>query len=97
MGEHLGIPELSRPIELKLLDFLTAQLDRELISHNAIMVGHKKSVGGVLEKGRELLASSSSLRKKKVELEEKLLGRLLELQKALEEVSDLWEKMNSAP
>ena len=31
-----------------------------------------------------------------MELEEKLLGRLLELQKALEEVSDLQEKMDSA-
>ena len=36
------------------------------------------------------------MRKKKVELEEKLLSRLLELQKALKEVSDLQEKMDSA-
>ena len=39
---------------------------------------------------------SSSLRREKIELEEKLLGQLLELQKALEEVSDLQEKMNFA-
>jgi len=36
---------------------------------------------------------SSSLRREKVELEEKLLSRLLELQKVLDEVSDLEEKL----
>ena len=42
---------------------------------------------GVLKKRRELLEASSSLRKEKNDLEEKLLSRLLELQKALEKVS----------
>ena len=59
------------------------------------MPGHKKRVDDVLQKGRELLEVSSSLRRKKVELKEKLLSRLLELQKALEEVSDLQEKIDS--
>ena len=44
---------------------------------------------GIHQKGRELLETSASLRKEKVELEEKLLSRLLELQKTSEEVSDL--------
>ena len=55
-----------------------------------------KRVNDVLQKGRELLEASSSLRREKVELDKKLLSWLLALQKALEEVSDLQEKMNSA-
>jgi len=39
---------------------------------------------------------SSSLRKDKVKLEEKLLSQLLELQKVLDQVSDLREKMDFA-
>ena len=54
MGELPGILGISRPIELKLLDFLTSRLDRELISHNTIMAGHKKGVDDVLQKGHEL-------------------------------------------
>jgi len=46
-------------------------------------------VDGILQKGREQLELSSSLRREKIDLEKKLLGRLLELQKALEEVSGL--------
>ena len=41
-----------------------------------IVVGHKKKVDGVLQRGRELLEASSSLKRKKVVLEEKLLSRL---------------------
>ena len=59
------------------------------------MTGHKKRVDDVLQKSLELLEASYSLRREKIELEEKLLGRLLELQKALEEVSDLQENMDS--
>ena len=95
MGELLGIPGLSYPIELELLDLLTSQLDRELIAHNTIVADHKKRVDDVLKKGRELLEVSSSLRKEKAELEEKLLNWLLELQKTLKEVSDLQERINS--
>ena len=40
---------LSRHIELELLDLLTSQLDRELISHNVTMQDLKKKMGGVLE------------------------------------------------
>jgi len=50
----------------------------------------------VLQKACELLEVSSSLRREKVELEEKLLSQLLEFQKALEEVSDLQEKIDFA-
>jgi len=34
VGELSGILRLSRPVELKMLDLLTSQLDHELISHN---------------------------------------------------------------
>ena len=57
------------------------------------MTGHKKIVDDVLKKGR---VASSSLRKEKNDLEEKLLSRLLELQKALEEVSTLSERIDYA-
>ena len=53
------------------------------------MVGHKKRVDGVLQKGRELLEASSSSRREKIKLEKKILSWLLELQKALKEVSIL--------
>ena len=84
-----GIPGLSRFVEFKLLNLLTSQLDHELISHNMTVVSLRKRIYGVLQKGCELLEVSASLRREKVELEEKLLSRLLELQKALEEVCDL--------
>jgi len=61
-----------------------------------IVVGHKKRVDDIFQKGRELLEASSSLRREKIELKEKHLGWLLELQKVLEEVSYLQEKMDSA-
>ena len=54
-----------------------------------IMAGHKKRVDGVLQKGCKLVEASSLLRRKKIELKEKLLGRLLKLQRALEAVSYL--------
>jgi len=73
-GELLGIPGLSRPVKIRLLDFLTSQRDRELISHNMIVPVHKKRVNDILQKGHELLEASSSLRRKKVELEENLLS-----------------------
>ena len=79
VGKFLGIPGLSRPVELKLLDLLTSKLDHELISHNMTVAGLRKRVD----------EASLSLRSEKVEIEEKHLSRLLELQKALEEVSEL--------
>jgi len=60
-----------------------------------IMAGLRKRVDGVLQKGHELLEVSSSLRREKVDLEKKLLSRLLKLQKASEEVSDFQEKLAS--
>ena len=51
MGELPGIPGLSRPVELKLLNLITSQLDRELVSKNMTMVGLRKKVNGVLQKG----------------------------------------------
>ena len=96
VGELPGIPRLSHSVELKLLDLLISQLDCVLISRNMIVASLRKRVDGFLQKGRELLVASASLREEKVKLEEKLLSRLLELQKALEEVSDLQEKLASA-
>jgi len=60
------------------------------------VAGIRKRTDKVLQKGRKPLETSASLREKKVELEEKLLSRLLELQKSLEEVYDLQEKVTSA-
>ena len=51
VGELLEVPRLSRPVELKLLDLLSSQLDCELISHNITVAGLKKRVNGVLQKG----------------------------------------------
>jgi len=50
VGDLPGIPRLFRPMELKLLNFLTSRLDCELISH--FVAGHKKRVDDVLQKGR---------------------------------------------
>ena len=96
VGELSGIPGLYHPIELELLDLLTSQLNRELIALNTIVASHKKRVDDILKEGRELLEMSSSLRKEKNDLEEKLLCRLLELHKALEEVSVFQERIDSA-
>ena len=50
VGELSGIPGLSCSVELKLLNFFTSQLDRELISHNTIMTSHKKRVDDIFQK-----------------------------------------------
>jgi len=55
VGELQGIPGLSRPVEPKLLDLLTTQLDRKLVSQNIIVAGLWKMVDEVLQKGHELL------------------------------------------
>ena len=80
---------------VKLLDLLTSQPNRELVSHNMIVAGLRRRVEGVIQKGRELLEASAKLREEKLDLEEKLLSRLLELQKAWKEVSDLQRKVIS--
>ena len=56
------IPELSLHIELELLDLLTSQLDRELISHNVTVEDLRKMMGKVFQKGRELLEATAKLR-----------------------------------
>ena len=76
------IPGLSRHIELELLNLLTSQLDLELISHNVMVKNLKKRMGGVFQKGRELLEAMTELRQEKADLEVRLLSRLEELQKA---------------
>ena len=96
VGKLPGILGLSRSVELKLLDLLTSQLHCELISLNITLAGLRKRVDGVLQKGHELLEVSASLRREKIKLEEKLISQLFELQKALEEVSNLKEKLASA-
>jgi len=53
---------LSRSIELELLDLLTSQLDRELISHDMMVEDLKKRIGEVFQKGRELLKATIELR-----------------------------------
>ena len=60
------------------------------------MAGLRRRVDEVLQKWRELLEASASLRGEKVELEEELLSWLLELQKTLEDVSNLQAKLASA-
>ena len=42
VGEFPEIPGLSRLVKPTLLNFLISQLDRELISHNMIVVGLPK-------------------------------------------------------
>ena len=96
VGEFPGIPRLSCLIELKMLDLLTFELDRGLVSHNMIVIGLQKRVNRVIQKGRKLLEASANLRKEKVKLEEKLQIWLLELQKVWERVLDLQEKVASA-
>ena len=54
-GSFWGIPGLSRCVELKLLNLLTFQLDRELLSHNVTVGDLQKRMNGVLRKGYELL------------------------------------------
>ena len=87
---------LSCHIELKLLDLLTSQLDRKLISHNVTVEDLRKKMSGVFPKGRELLEATVKLRKEKLKLEVMLMSRLEKLQKAWEEVSDLQGKVASA-
>ena len=89
IGELPEILRLSRHVELKLLYLLTSQLDRELVSHNVTVADLQRRMDGVFQKGRKLLAASVKLREEKLDLEVRLQGRLEELQKAWEEVSDL--------
>jgi len=62
MVSFRGIPGLSRRVELKLLDLLISQLDRELISHNVVVGDLQRRVDRVLWEERELLEASAELR-----------------------------------
>ena len=94
-GSFWGIPGLSCHVELKLLDLLTSQLDRELISHNVNVGDLKRKMGEIFQKGHELLEALAELRREKVDLKVRLLSRLEELQMAREEVYDLQKKVVS--
>ena len=90
------LPGLPRHIELELLDFLTFQLDRELISHNVIVSDLKERVSDVFLKSHDMLEGVDGLRREKVALEVTLLSRLEELKKALDKLSMLQERAASA-
>jgi len=60
------LPGLPCHIELELLDFLTFQLDCELISHNVTMCDLEKRVSKVFLKLHEMLEAINGLRREKV-------------------------------
>ena len=70
-------------------------MDCELIFHNVMVEDLRKKMGGVFQKGHELLKATAKLREEKLEVEVRLLNLLKELQKAWE-VFDLQEKVASA-
>ena len=72
-----------------------SQLDRELIAQNVMVEDLRKKMGGLPQKGHELLEAIAKLREK-LELEVRLLNRLEELQKAWKEMSDLQGNVASA-
>ena len=47
-GLFRGILGLSRPVEVKLLDLLVSQLDREFVSHNMMVKSLEGRMSGVL-------------------------------------------------
>ena len=77
---------LPRCIELGLLDFLTFQLDGELISHNVRVSTLKERVSRLLLELIGVRKEMEELRKDKATLEVRLLGRLEELKKALDDI-----------
>ena len=77
------LPGLPRYIELELLDFLTFQLDRELISHNVIMSDLEERMSEVFLKSHNMLEAMNGLRREKVDLQVKLLSRLKEMKKSV--------------
>ena len=63
------LPEITCHIELRLLDFLTSRLDRELISHNVRASDLEERVNKVFLKPRDMLGVMEGLRREKVALE----------------------------
>ena len=80
------LPGLSRCIKLDLLDFLTFQLDHELISHNVIVSILEERVCEVFSKLAGMLEAMEELRNNKTILEVKLQRRLEKLKKALDDI-----------
>jgi len=75
-----------------VLDFLTLQLDRELIFHNVMVSNLKERMCGVFLKSTDTLKEIKKLRNEKLDLEMRLLGRLEE---GARNISELQEKIAS--
>ena len=82
-------------IELWLLDFLTFQLDRELISHNVIVSTLEEKMSEVFLESADKLEAIKELRNDKMALKVRLLGQLEKLKKALNDISRLQERVTS--
>ena len=88
----LGLP---CRIELTVLNFLTLQLDRKLISHNVMVGDLEERVCEVFLKSSNMLEEMKKMRNDKLDLEVRLLGQLEELKKALDNISELQEEVAS--
>ena len=73
---HRSLSGLSRRIELGLLDFLTFQLDRELISHNVMVSELEERVHKMFSKSAGMLEAMEELKRNKTAQEVRLLGGL---------------------
>ena len=78
-----------------MLDFLTLQLDRDLISHNVMVSDLKERVCKVFLKLYDMLEEIKKLRNEKHDLKVRFPGHLEELKKALDDNSELQEKVTS--
>jgi len=77
------LPGLPHGIELVLLDFLTSQLDRKLISHNVMVSDLEKKVPKVFSKSHDMLEVMEGLKQDKATLKASFL------EKALDGISEL--------
>jgi len=76
-------------VELGISDFLTFQLDRELISHNIRVNELAQRANQLLFRFDKVREVVEGLKKEKTNLEARLLGRLEELKQALDDISKL--------
>ena len=83
------LPGLSRRIELGLLDFLTSQLDRKLISHNVMVSDLEKRAREVFMKSCDMLEVIEGLWQDKAARKVRLLGQLEERKKASDDIFEL--------
>ena len=86
---------LPRCIELGLLNFLTSQLDRELISYNVMVSDLEKRAREVFSKSCDMLEVIEGLRQDKAALKVRLLGQLEEQKKASDDIFELQERVDS--